>query len=156
MKIVVEVKGWDDLKKIASRYPEASKTHINWAIRRAIISIQGDSMKNAPKDTGRLAGSLRTKFGDFWGVLEAGAGYALPVHEGTKPHFPPTSALEGWVRRHFGVSGKQAQSIAFLIARKISQTGTRPRPFMRDAVGVNEVRIDQDFNTALNNIVNSL
>jgi len=156
MQIVVKINGLDEIKAMAKKYPEASLKHINWAIRRSIISIQGDSIRNAPKDTGRLAGSMRANFGDWWGSLTADTEYAVPVHEGSVAHFPPVSALENWVRRKFGVSGRQARNLAFIIARKISISGTKGRPYMRNAVEQNENKIDADFNTALENIVKSL
>jgi hypothetical protein len=53
--------------------------------------------------------------------------YSEPVDLGTKPHFPPTDQLLLWVKKKFGVTDeKQARSIAFLIARKISKRGTKP------------------------------
>jgi hypothetical protein len=51
--------------------------------------------------------------------------YAAYVETGTGPHFPPPSALLLWVKKKFSPSTeKQALSIAFAIARKISQRGT--------------------------------
>lgn len=51
-------------------------------------------------------------------------GYALPVERGARPHFPPSSALELWVRRKLQVPEKMVRSVAFLVARKISRRGT--------------------------------
>jgi hypothetical protein len=156
MQIKIRVNGLDEIRAMAQKYPDISKTQTNWAIRRSIIALQGDSMRNAPKDTGYLAGHITTQFGDYWGILDAGAEYSLPVHEGSKPHFPPTSVLVNWVSRKFGVSGTQAKSIAFLIARKIARTGTKGRPFMGDAVRTNERNIQVNFDTALENIIKQL
>lgn len=51
--------------------------------------------------------------------------YAGYVEAGTGPHFPPPSALLLWVQKKFSPSSeKQALSIAFAIARKISRRGT--------------------------------
>lgn len=52
--------------------------------------------------------------------------YVDPVETGTRPHFPPPSALLPWVKQKLHVgSEKQALSIAFAIARAISKRGTR-------------------------------
>jgi hypothetical protein len=52
-------------------------------------------------------------------------GYVDPVETGTRPHFPPPSALLLWVKKKFSVTTeKQALSIAFAIARNISKRGT--------------------------------
>jgi hypothetical protein len=51
--------------------------------------------------------------------------YAGYVEAGTGPHFPPPSALLLWVKKKFSPSTeKQALSIAFAVARKISRRGT--------------------------------
>lgn len=51
--------------------------------------------------------------------------YAGYVEAGTGPHFPPPSALLLWVKKKFSPSTeKQAMSIAFAVARKISKRGT--------------------------------
>jgi hypothetical protein len=51
--------------------------------------------------------------------------YAGYVESGTGPHFPPPSALLLWVKKKFSpATEKQALSIAFAVARKISKRGT--------------------------------
>jgi hypothetical protein len=79
--------------------------------------------------------------------------YAPAVEFGTKPHFPPPKALEGWVRRkgisariarhtHGGQTGKKKKvgttssedtRAAFIIARAISKKGTQAHPFLQPA-----------------------
>lgn len=49
------------------------------------------------------------------------AKYAAPVETGSKPHWPPIAALEGWAQRH-GIP-------AYLVARKIALEGTEPTHF---------------------------
>ncbi len=51
--------------------------------------------------------------------------YAAPVETGTAPHFPPPQALVPWVKLKFKVGDKEALSIAFAIAKRISQRGTK-------------------------------
>jgi hypothetical protein len=52
--------------------------------------------------------------------------YAAPVETGSRPHFPPASALLPWVQKKFGVDDeKKALSIAFAISKKMSQRGTQ-------------------------------
>lgn len=77
----------------------------------------------------------------------AAAGYALYVHEGTGPavgrpkYFPPVEALKPWVRKKLGVSESELDSVAFLVARKVGQKGTKPtkyleKPLRKRAVGM--------------------
>jgi hypothetical protein len=70
---------------------------------------------------------------------EKGYLYGPAVRYGTRPHFPPIEALIPWVRvKLMGMSRakvkkttpeKEARSIAFLIARRISRVGTKANPY---------------------------
>lgn len=51
--------------------------------------------------------------------------YAAAIEFGSKPHWPPISALEGWAERH-GIP-------AYLVARKIAREGTEARPYWQPA-----------------------
>lgn len=52
--------------------------------------------------------------------------YAAPVEFGTKPHFPPITALLPWVKHKLGiVDEKEAKSVAFAIAQSIAKRGTK-------------------------------
>jgi hypothetical protein len=47
------------------------------------------------------------------------------VELGTRPHFPPVAPIQHWVEKKLGYSGKEAKSIAYLIARSIWRRGTK-------------------------------
>jgi hypothetical protein len=52
--------------------------------------------------------------------------YSMPVEEGTKPHFPPTSGLVLWVKQKLHIGDeKAALSVAFAIAKTIAKRGTK-------------------------------
>ena len=68
--------------------------------------------------------------------------YGLFVEVGTRPHFPPPAALEGWVRKRLGVTNdRQARQIAFLIGRKIARQGTPGHFLFERALKENEARV---------------
>jgi hypothetical protein len=54
------------------------------------------------------------------------APYAAVIEHGRRPggRMPPVKALVPWVRRKLGVGDAEAQSVAFLVARKIARDGT--------------------------------
>lgn len=56
---------------------------------------------------------------------ETADSYAAAIEFGTRPHWPPISALEGWAERH-GIP-------AYLVARKIAREGTEARPYWQPA-----------------------
>ena len=80
-------------------------------------SLKREVLSEGGQDNGRAVGRV---------FLGAPADqYGLFVEVGTRPHFPPPAAIEGWVRRRLGVtSDRQARELAFLIGRKIARTGT--------------------------------
>jgi hypothetical protein len=47
---------------------------------------------------------------------------------GARP--PPSDALLGWITLKLGLTGREAKTAAFLIARAIGRRGLRPRPVM--------------------------
>ncbi|MBU1621822.1 MAG: hypothetical protein KKF27_20770 [Gammaproteobacteria bacterium] len=75
---------------------------------------------------------------------ETGFFYGVAVRQGTKPHFPPYRALIPWVMKKLGIATeKEAASVAYLVARKISRVGTRANPYHRHVVEENSFRIRQ-------------
>jgi hypothetical protein len=88
--------------------------------------------------TGNLRGGVQSEVVRGSGVDVLGrvfdpVAYALPVDRGAQPHFPPSSALELWVRRKLDVPDKLVRSVAFLVARAISRRGTAARKFFADS-----------------------
>lgn len=68
---------------------------------------------------------------DYWRYIEYG----------TKPHFPPLSAIKRWISVKPVLprplpSGKlpTENQLAYLIGRKISKVGTKPQPFLKPTI----------------------
>ena len=82
--------------------------------------------------TGNLFGGVFAEFHQDGPLMEEIIGvhppadvYAGPVELGTRPHFPPPSALLLWVQKKLNVTDeKQALSIAYAIAKTIAKRGT--------------------------------
>tara|TARA_R100000951_G_C2531906_1_gene146641 strand:- start:2 stop:370 length:369 start_codon:yes stop_codon:yes gene_type:complete len=89
--------------------------------------------KEHGKDTGKLASSINYRL-DGDDVVITMEDYAEYLEYGAPPHFPPPKELEGWVRRKWGKSGKEAESAAWVLARHIAKYGTRPFPFIRQTI----------------------
>lgn len=62
------------------------------------------------------------------------APYASYIEYGTMPHFPPIEPIHQWVLRKLGEKDPAAKNIAWSIAKKISEEGTTPKPFIRNAI----------------------
>lgn len=94
---------------------------------------------------------------DYWKYLE----------EGTKPHFPPIKAILDWVKIKPVLPSKTydgklptQEQLAFLIARKISEDGTKGTHDLEEAVQqVNEIfeqRIEEAISMDIDEVVVSL
>ncbi len=111
-------------------------------LRAAEVSVallQGSIVPRVPVDRGfarqGVQASVTGEGVDVTGRVFDPVAYAVPLEAGSQPHFPPTDAIAGWVRRK-GIASdeREVRSVAFLIARAISRRGTRARNFFRDGV----------------------
>lgn len=88
------------------------------------INVDGDIKKSLYQEVERVKDALKLTVG-------AGVAHAVYVHEGTKPHWPPVAPIREWVRKKLGIADRaQIRRVAFLVARKIARSGTRPKPFL--------------------------
>ena len=62
------------------------------------------------------------------------APYAEYVEYGTGPHRPPVEPIKKWVHRKLGLSGKEADHVAWAIVKAIEKRGTIPKPYLRPAI----------------------
>jgi glycyl-tRNA synthetase beta subunit len=116
---------------------------------RSAFFLLSQAKRYAPVDTGRLRSDLhlavQLKGIDSTAEVGTEVKYAPAVEFGTKPHFPPPKALEGWVRRKgisariagkkrkAGTTANEDTRAAFIIARAISKKGTQAHPFLQPA-----------------------
>jgi len=130
----------DYSKEVLAAMERASEA----ALVACAIDVEGQAALLTPVDTGRLRGSItyRTVHGGSAkgkdgvqstpppGVAYVGTNvdYAAHVEFGTRPHFPPVSALKQWAKKKLGDEGA-----AYAVAKKISKTGTKPQSFLRKA-----------------------
>jgi len=107
--------------------PEIARRHLTAATEFGVSAAVGAIVPLTPVNLGILRGGVqsdvRGEGADVLGRVFDNVPYALPMETGTKPIFPPVAALVPWVTRKFGVSGKEARSVAFLVARSIRRKG---------------------------------
>ncbi len=122
------------------------------AMRDATLIVQRSARQLAPVDTGRLRASITPEVrgdpmsGNITGVVGSNVEQAAPMELGTKPHFPPLSALQVWARRH-GVN-------AYAVARAIALRGLKPRRYLQGAFEQNRERVVQIIGDGVAKIVN--
>jgi len=157
--IDVEVKGLIELQhKTIQMMNDLHGAPIVNAMRDSLMVIVSDARKDAPVDTGRLRSSILPEIRDaateVQGVVGSNVVYAPYIEFGTRPHFPPISAIRLWVHHKGMAAAEDEGRVAFLIARKIARTGTKAQPFLMPAFAKNETAIRNRFGRAVEVIVN--
>ena len=150
--LVFKMEGVSRLQKFMLNYRKEKRRRLQRATLLTAHRIRGDYIQRLQRmkvdDTGKLRQSIKADSRDGWRSAEIGATatHAPFIEKGTKPHFPPSKALEPWVRRKArggrrrpgSAIGRnrlenEVKGIAFVIARKISRKGTKARPALLPA-----------------------
>lgn len=84
MNVTVKIQNIDEIRSAFSKAPAKMVVSLDKAIKKSVFSIQSQSQRNAPVDTGRLRASHMTGFGTLMGFVQPTANYAIFVHEGTR------------------------------------------------------------------------
>lgn len=92
----------------------------------------GKARQSVTAETGLGSAPIRG-FAGYAGMASLYIGF---VNDGTAPHWPPIGPLQYWAARKFGlpVGSPQAKRAGYLVARKISRKGTKPRQFIEQVV----------------------
>lgn len=120
-----------DLKKLTKLYPKVSQDVREAKLTEALMLLERAVKLETPEGAGpiHLRDSIFPKVTMSGKKVSGSLGTPLehgePVELGTRPHFPPTAPIQHWVEKKLGYSGKEAASVAFLIARAISRRGTK-------------------------------
>lgn len=138
MEIIIRVDGLDEtLEKLD--YDMLAAQAVKNFLLRSVIIVEAHAKENAPVDTGRLRASISSEVMETRAVVSPKVFYGAYVEMGTHPHWPPLSALQPWAQRHGFPPGSAG---AFLVARAISQRGTKPHPYMEPAARESEPAIE--------------
>ncbi|MDY7034552.1 MAG: hypothetical protein SV375_00090 [Thermodesulfobacteriota bacterium] len=136
-----------DLKKLTKKYPEASRRAREAKIEEALLLLEAAVIKKTPYGAGpiHLRDTIHHKLSVIGnkvaGILGTPIEHGEPVEMGTKPHFPPVEPIQFWVEKKLGYEGKEAASVAFLIARAISKRGTEGAKMFEEGFEENEGKV---------------
>lgn len=127
-----QLPGW--LKKLHRQYPIAVRTGLRAAASKSQQYITSTGIEQAqpypPVDRGMYRRAWKVQRTPEGAKLYNSMPYAAIIEYGRRPggRLPPVDILAEWVRRKLGVKNKkEAQGIAWAIARKIASKGTAPR-----------------------------
>lgn len=131
----------------------ASTQHIRGLIIPASPVFQG-TLRQGTQATVSTTGTAM----DITGRVFNPVAHGVPVELGRRPgkKQPPSSALELWVRRKLGVPENRVKSVAFLVARKIGQKGTKAVLMFQKSLAAATPTVNRFFDRAVARIVQRL
>lgn len=136
--VTITIEGLDKLAAGVAAAPATLAAEVRTAMQAGSLLIEGTARTLAPKDTGRLAGSITHQITGGGANLTSRIGpsvaYGLFVEKGRGAGTPPpVSAIRGWATRH-GIN-------PYVLARAIGRRGTKARPYMLPAFNQNVGRV---------------
>jgi len=117
---------------------------------QAALAREGEEMvqvirqylrRRGKEASGELIQSIGYEVEGYRLILKAEAEHAIYVHEGTDPHWPPSGALEGWVRQVGFAPGLSIETRDYLARKSVAEKGTEALPFIDDPLVQNARRI---------------
>lgn len=154
MEIQIDFSELKKLQAQMAKAPEIVREELLAAVTEADLLLLRGVQERTPTATGLLRSSehnVETVVEPFGveGLVGSPLNYAQPVDLGTRPHFPPVAALMDWVKLKLGITDeKEARSVAFLVARKISKEGTKGAEMFGQAFAAMEPQVRQIFDMA--------
>ncbi len=139
--IIIDIPQLKQLQAALLKAADSTSIELNTAIKKSAIFIQGQAAREAPVDTGRLRSSIGVQLLPLKAVVSPKVDYAIYIHQGTRPHFPPIRAIQTWAVRH-GIS-------PYALALAISRRGTKANPFMKRAAESSKESVRMFFGEAL-------
>lgn len=134
-----------DIQQLLQQFIQAVRDDLKQQNINASSKLS-QSLKSVVKQKGKWI-EISISLEDYWKYIEYG----------TRPHFPPIQAIRKWIDvkpvlpRPMKGKLPTKDQLAFLIARKISRVGTRPKPFLNKTISDFNL-IDKVYNLLLNQI----
>lgn len=157
VSISVKIEGLEKLQAGVAAGPAMLASETRLAMTAGSLLIEGTGRTLAPKDMGRLGGSITHVISGGGANLTSRIGpsvaYGIVIEKGRRPGMkaPPVKALAPWARRHGIPDGA-----LFQIARSIGRKGIKARPFMVPALESNRGKVISLFARLGINVVNRM
>jgi HK97 gp10 family phage protein len=147
VELHVTTRGFEAYSARMASWPAVFQKHMSRSVTRIVIYGEGLAKKIVKRDTSHLARSIthnvKSTAGSVRGTWGTGLSphYGPDVEFGTRPHWPPVSALIGWANRH-GAN-------PYAVAAGIAKHGTKAQPFMRPSFRQTVARARQELRAGL-------
>ena len=127
MKLSVNTTDIEHFEELMREAPAILDDWLARADAGAVAQLEAAVKLGTPSCYGTLVNSIfgapadAPLHGGMVGVSPPADVYGAAVEYGTRPHFPPPSALFLWVKKRFGLTEQKAiESAAWAVARKIA------------------------------------
>ncbi|PZM87661.1 MAG: hypothetical protein DLD55_00050 [candidate division SR1 bacterium] len=139
-KVAEKLKTFGDL--------DLRKAREKW-LKEAAILVEGQAKKEAPVDKGILRKYIRSVVYDDHALVYNNIAYALPVHEGQKPH---DIIIKPNTKKALFRKGAEHP---IRRAVKVHHPGTKANPFFTRAVQKSQSRIQKRFSQIIDALANN-
>lgn len=138
----------DKLGIFGAQAPTIIPTELTTAMHTAVLVLQREVQDRTPVGaTGILRGSIASEVRgtpvQIRGAVATPQAYALPVEEGSRPHWAPIGPLLLWARRKLG-----DERAAYRVRWAIRLRGTKPVGMFAKGLEASRGRIDTVFRLA--------
>ena len=146
MRIEARIAGLERLQAGVAAAPATVVRETRAAMTAGCLLVEGTARDLAPRDTGRLSGSITHSIGgggaDLTGRIGPAVAYGIVIERGRRPGAkpPPVGALRPWALRR-GIP----EGALFVIARAIGRRGLKARPFLAPALERHRAGIVERF-----------
>lgn len=143
----IRIENLEELKALFKKAPQIVSKELETATKDSAKFILKTEKEEVPVKTAQLKRSITMEYRPISASIYPTVKYALPVHEGSKPHviLPTRKKL-----LRFKVNGK------WVFARKVKHPGNKANKFVERTVSKSEGPINKFFEKALDSIITAL
>jgi len=142
----IRIENLEELKALFKKAPQIVGKELETATKDSAKFILKTEKEEVPVKTAQLKRSITMEYRPISASIYPTVKYALPVHEGSKPHviLPTRKKMLA-----FKINGK------WVFARKVNHPGNKANKFVERTVSKSEGPINKFFEKALETIVNA-
>ena len=143
----IKIENLQELRAAFKKASEITDKELQNATKDAGKFILATEKSEVPVKTGQLRRSITLEYRPISASIYPAVKYALPVHEGSRPHVitPKSKSVLA-----FKKGGKM------IFARRVNHPGNKPNKFVERTVSKSENPVNAFFSKALDNIINFL
>lgn len=139
--------------RLSRRMRELMQVQIRRGLQRAAQRARKLLIERSPVGLGQYrqawSAPLALPNGEIGYEVRNDAPHAWVVEHGSRPHMPPVEPIALWARRKFGLSEKEALSVAWAVAKTIEQRGTAPHHVALGAEAEIRALVEQEIRRVL-------